>query len=243
MGPGETVRLDHVMIAKKDPHVDPEHWLALEFVAFIALDRPATVATTPSSISRLLCRLQRNLAAVHLQRATASTRTATLPWDASATRTGSGGVQARVPRVRQRRVLRPGPVGPTQTATRRLCANATRAGRGPSATSSPRVITPDQMFHGRGWPTFVRVRSQVRRRVLPARLPPCDSGVSSWRVRHYLGNISRAMTTCACDDPTQRTASCASWCARSPAAVKRAWRARAREGGPTRTPRCSSARG
>ena len=35
MGPGETVRLDHVMIAKKDPYVDPEHWLALEFAAFM----------------------------------------------------------------------------------------------------------------------------------------------------------------------------------------------------------------
>ena len=36
MGPGETVRLDHVMIAKKDPHTDPTHWLALEFANFMS---------------------------------------------------------------------------------------------------------------------------------------------------------------------------------------------------------------
>jgi len=36
MGPGETVRLDHVTISRRDPHPDPAHWLEVENLAFMA---------------------------------------------------------------------------------------------------------------------------------------------------------------------------------------------------------------
>ena len=35
MGPGETVRLDHVMISARDPHPSPEHWIDEENEAFM----------------------------------------------------------------------------------------------------------------------------------------------------------------------------------------------------------------
>lgn len=42
MGPGETVRLDHVMISRRDPHLDPATWHEQENVAFMAyIDRYA----------------------------------------------------------------------------------------------------------------------------------------------------------------------------------------------------------
>ena len=36
VGPGETVRLDHVMISPRDPHPDPAHWREQENIAFMA---------------------------------------------------------------------------------------------------------------------------------------------------------------------------------------------------------------
>jgi hypothetical protein len=96
MGPGETVRLDHVMIAKKDPHTDPTHWLALEFANFMSwveqyskdysvayltgaflfflfevlfmLVRAIGLRPCVLFIHRLLRRLQPNVAAVDMQR-------------------------------------------------------------------------------------------------------------------------------------------------------------------------------
>ena len=42
VGPGETVRLDHVMISRRDPHSDPATWQEQENVAFMAyIDRYA----------------------------------------------------------------------------------------------------------------------------------------------------------------------------------------------------------
>jgi hypothetical protein len=42
VGPGETVRLDHVMISKRNPHPDPAHWHEEENIAFMAyIDRYA----------------------------------------------------------------------------------------------------------------------------------------------------------------------------------------------------------
>ena len=46
MGPGETVRLDHVMISKRDPEMTADRWNNEEFKAFMKyVDQYATTYT------------------------------------------------------------------------------------------------------------------------------------------------------------------------------------------------------
>ena len=108
MGPGETVRLDHVMIAKKDPHVDPEHWLALEFAAFMRwvdrYSRDYSIKYLSDYFADYNETLRLSICSGNGQYKNGDPALGCVCYEELA----RGGVRARVPRVRQR-LLRPGP--------------------------------------------------------------------------------------------------------------------------------------
>ena len=241
MGPGETVRLDHVMIAKKDPHVDPEHWLALEFAAFM----------------RWVDRYSRDYSVKYLSDYFADYNETLRLSICSGNGEYENGDPARGCACHENwlgdncelpcpacvnGVCAPGPVDADGNATAVCACDEGWAGT-LCDVECPPAITPDQSVprtslvspRARATPgTAARtVSSTARRATTKSRAadPPPTSENFPGRRRLAPATIRR-----------RGRASCASWCARSPAAATARARTRSK-GGRTTTPRCRSARG
>ena len=199
MGPGETVRLDHVMIAKKDPHTDPTHWLALEFANFMSwveqyskdysvayltgaflfflfevlfmLVRAIGLRPCVLFIHRLLRRLQPERCGCLYAAATACTATVTRPNGCECYDDWLGGdCELACPACGQRGV-RLGTRGVRREPDGCLRVPR-RVGRDLMRHRVPSLrLHPLVVRDGRAGSALVRVRRRVRRSVLPAGLP------------------------------------------------------------------------
>ena len=204
MGPGETVRLDHVMIAKKDPYVDPEHWLALEFAAFM----------------RWIDRYSRDYSVKYLSDYFADYNE-TLRLSICS---GNGAYKDGDPALGcvcyedwlgeacelacpacVNGVCAPGPVAADGNATAVCECDEGWAGTLCDVECPPCDYTRSKCSTDEaGQPSCV-CDAGYGGAYCQLDCPPCDYEVSSCGSATYIGEFPGTAATCACDDPTQRT--------------------------------------
>ena len=202
MGPGETVRLDHVMLSAKDrTRTTPGCGSAREHAAFMAYaDRCARdykVQFLADYFAEYAEALRLSICNGNGVPPTARTT----PTGARATTRGAARVRTAVPGVRPRRVRA------RARRRRRRVRMRTRVGGDalrrvlPALRLSTRRVR-DGRHHG---PPVVRVRTRVRRGVLSARVPAVRLRTRPVRRANVLGAFPGDAATCDCVDPDRRT--------------------------------------
>ena len=204
MGPGETVRLDHVMIAKKDPHVDPEHWLALEFAAFMRwvdrYSRDYSVKYLSDYFADYNETLRLSICSGNGQYKNGDPALGCVCYENWLGEACELACPACV-----NGVCAPGPVDADGNATAVCECDEGWAGTLCDVECPPCDYTRSKCSTDEAGQPSCACDPGYGGAYCQLDCPPCDYEVSSCGSATYIGEFPGTAATCACDDPTQRT--------------------------------------